>query len=172
MLRLSLLFFLVSCGMINVSQDYDSKTNFSSLKKYRFKESKNRAEDSLVHTRVVEAVNKHLQDKGYVFDGKGEIDFVVEYQYEEPPYEERAGVTTGIGLGLGGDGLTGFGVGFGSGHRVMLEKLTLRMMSPKSNEILWKGRVVEKLKDDNPSRTNENFDDSIKAMIEKFSSLK
>lgn len=159
---------LVSCGSIHVNQDYKEKSDFSNLKYYRIVENKNASEDSLIRSRVVKAVNRNLMAKGFMPVKNGKADFDVDYQYEKPPYERTAGVATGVGVGLGLGSSSAAGVGFGSGHRVMIEKLTIRMLKPGSDTILWKGSVNERLVADNPSETTKNFDESIKAIIDKF----
>lgn len=163
---LVLLFFLASCGSVYVSKDYKESYDFTSLKTYRWLDKSNE-EDALIRNRVRTAVDIQLKGKGYVVSKSADPDFVVDYDYLEPPYDRRAGVSTGVGLGLGSNGLSTIGVGFGSGHRVQSEKLAIKVLS-SSLEELWVGRASEQLKSDEPSETTENFNHVVKEILQHF----
>lgn len=74
---------LAACSTITVRSDYDHSYDFSKYKTYRFsKESELNRRDALkknplVYKRVVAAVDKDLQAKGFTKKEMGEADFVV-----------------------------------------------------------------------------------------------
>lgn len=160
------LLFLASCGSVYVSKDYKEGYDFTALKTYRWID-KNTEEDALIRSRVRSAVDLQLKGKGYVISDKADTDFVVDYEYQEPPYDRRAGVSTGVGLGLGSNGFSTLGVGFGSGHRVQSEKLAIKILNPAKEE-LWVGRASEQLKSEKPSETTENFNVVVKEILQYF----
>lgn len=161
-----MLFLLASCSSVYVSKDYKEGHDFKTLKTYRWLE-KTGEEDSLIRSRVRTAVDVQLKGKGYVVSESKGTDFVVDYEYQEPPYDRRAGVSTGVGLGLGSNGFSTIGVGFGSGHRVQSEKLAVKILNSSLDE-LWVGRASEQLKAEKPSETTENFNHVVKEILQHF----
>lgn len=169
-IRFLMLILLMGCSSIHVQTDYTDANVFKNFKRYHWSENLTAKDDALVKKRVQDATEQALMSKGFelVRNPAEKVDFEIDYTYLEPPYPRRAGVHTGVGLGLGSNGFSSLGVGFGSGHRVRLEKLSLRILEPGTNNLLWKGEVAETLKDSDPKETTELFNKAIHAIVEKF----
>lgn len=153
---------------MNVQTDYVDASALNNLKTYSWKNSEAKEQDALIRERVRESADKALRERGYALVENGAADFLLDYQFQEPPYERRADVHTGVGLGLGSNGFSSIGVGFGSGHRVRSEKLALKVLSPIDQNVIWQGEVVNQLRGNEAGETTELIDKAVKAIVEEM----
>ncbi|MEE9449070.1 MAG: DUF4136 domain-containing protein [Ignavibacteriaceae bacterium] len=76
---LSLLF--ISCSSVSVSTDYDTSIDFSNYQTYEISKDPIKGSElenaALVKKRVLEAIKKTMNSKGFLFDDSGNADLVV-----------------------------------------------------------------------------------------------
>ncbi len=113
---------LGGCSGVQVNQDYDPATDFSSLQAYRWESETQektgdlRIDNPLRDSRIRTAVARQLSDKGFVQSADGEATFLVRYQYTLRQKIESDGAGGGIGFGIGSYGRHG-GVAIGTGKQ-------------------------------------------------------
>ena len=82
---------MLSCGGIHVSRDYETTTDFSTLKTYHWNADFLRAEkqtkdnDPLLNTRIHSAIDRKLNSKGFVLSAGTDTDFIVSYHTDTRP---------------------------------------------------------------------------------------
>ena len=154
-----------------VKQDYDPSTDFSRLKTYAWRSPKQQAdtrtENSLMETRVRNAVDREMAEKKYRKAAHDEADFVVTYHYiVTQEIDTNSGPR--IGLGAGSRGTFG-GVSFGVGGSESKEigTLTLDIMSP-DGKLLWRGDTRQRFTASTPEKTTEKIKQAVAAILAKF----
>lgn len=164
---------VVGCSGIRVSQDYDPATDLASLQTFGWtsdtqeKTGDARIDNPLRNTRIREAVERLLQDKGFVLSTDKEPSFLVRYQYDLRRQIESDGAGGGIGFGVGSYGRHG-GIAVGTGNNVREYDegaLVIDMLDPDSEVLLWRGTGTQRFMEyDNPEKSIED----INALVEKI----
>lgn len=131
---------LLSCSNIKSSFDYDDKANFSNINTYQWDmqpAAEFSAADPLVHKRIVSAIEASLANKGFLKTENAEtkISYTVNFKKKL----KSRGVSTGIGVGIGGynRGLIGFSRG-SQLREVIRGILIVNMVLVKSDELIWR----------------------------------
>lgn len=162
--------FCASCSSVDVKEDYNPDYDFSKLRSYAWKQNAVGVTNTLIDERVRENVNRELGRKGYLLTLENEADFIVGYGYRPREEMKKGGVSTGIGLGFGTGGTFG-GLGFGVGPRganYVAEALLVDIYDKDGKTLLWRGVASETLMAKNPEDTNENFQEVVTGIVEKF----
>ena len=171
------LVFLTGCSGIEVSQDYDMAADFSNLKKfdwYLAKQKKTgdlRVDNSLLDSRIREAVDRSLAQKGYQRIFQGTPDFYVGYKYGILTRIGSERVSTGIGFGFGGSGsFGGIGIGTGSNVREYYEgMLVIDITDTINRKLLWRGTGTRRVsRHSDPEKTTKEVNESVEKILAQF----
>jgi hypothetical protein len=165
------------CAGIKVGQDYDVKTDFTSLKTYAWQSTVQaktgdvRVDNTLLDDRIRKAVDDRLAQKGYRKTAGGIPDFRVAYSYQIRRKVGSEGVQTGIGVGVGGSGSFG-GVGLGTGGGVNEYDegtLVIDFLDAANGDLLWRGtgsrRLVETT---DPEKATRRVNETVERILEQF----
>jgi len=136
--------FLWGCQSIQISQDYDSSKDFSSLKTYEWQTKSQpktgdiRVDNDLLDNRIRSAINDSLSKKGYQRINQGRPDFYISYKYQVRSKLESDNVGVGFGFGMGSRGrYGGFGVDTGRYINEYDEGLLVIDVTDTSESALW-----------------------------------
>ena len=164
---------LGGCSGIQVNQDYDPATDFTSMQAYRWESETQektgdlRIDNPLRDTRIRAAVKSQLSDKGFVLSADGKATFLVRYQYTLRQKIESDGATGGIGFGVGSFGSRG-GVAIGTGNNIREYDegtLTIDFVDAVSQTLLWRGTGNQRFREyKDPEKTSRD----INALVEKI----
>ena len=150
----------------NVQTDYDHSANFSQYKTYSW--GKVKTTDPFFVTRVQDAVNQHLQAKGWTLapTGGAVTIFATDNIHDQ---KEIQTMYDGLGGGWGG----GWGPGFGTGVSTTtttnqnVGNLVIDMFDGNSKNILWRGLATENLSS-NDNKNTKQLDGDIAKMFKNF----
>ena len=167
----------IGCSGIQLSQDYDPATDFGSLKHFTWASPTQpvtgdaRIDNPFRDTRIREAVNRLLQEKGYIHTSEATPDFLVRYQYTLRRRIDSEGPAGGIGFGIGSYGRHG-GIAIGTGNTVSEYDegtLVIDIVDSKSDTLLWRGSGTERFMEyDDPQKTRQNIDSLVKRILDQF----
>ena len=170
--------FTAACSSVNVKQDYDPSTNFSRLRTYAWqsdaqKETSNvLANNSLIDSRIRNAVNSSLIAQGYREVEKKKADFLVTYHYRiDEKTETRDKVRTGIGFGTGSRGtFSSIGISFGAGEREYEQgTLVVDLIDPKTEKLYWRGFTRQRLIwQSDPKKSTTKINKTVEAILKEF----
>lgn len=178
---------IAGCSTISVKTDYDTSADFADLKTYKWasyleKVSKaKQLDDSLLDTRVRNAVNSVLRSKGYREAEFGTPDFLVEYHaavqektdtstIDSPYYGTKT-------VKIKHDGSvtkkTGFYTSFGGPQTITVHyeegTIIVDMVNPKTNTLLWRGSASEVIRPHiTPEERDERVYEAVEKLLEKF----
>jgi hypothetical protein len=169
---------MAGCSGANVKRDYDPSVDFQTLKTYAWhpqagKDAVQSLDNtSLLDARVRGAVESALGKKGLQPGADAPPDAWVTYHYVVEKYaDERGGVRTGVGIGGGSRGtFGGVSIGVGSGGYVdEQETLTIDLLDPKTDKLLWRGFVRQPLERvSNPDKASLRVNKTVEAILSKF----
>ncbi len=160
---------------VHVSSDYDTGEDFSTLHNYRWVGGEDRAggpplppflemaggERSLIKSRVTEAINRELKQKGYQFAGIGGADFLVEYHLVSRP----------------GFNINTFDTGFGfldrsSTSRVneyQVGTLIIDIIDARKRKLVWRATGQSRLDSSlNAEQRTEQINAAVSKMLQSF----
>jgi len=168
-LILVLFALLTACSTITVHSDYDHSYDFSKYKTYRWSvESELNRRDALkrnplVYKRVVSAIDKDLQSKGYTKKEVGEADFVV---------VAHAGIKEKMQLDQYGGGRYGWyhpwWGPYGGYTNISYYKegtLVIDLVDFQNKELAWRGTGTDVIKD---YKDGEKMQKDIDAAVAKI----
>ena len=174
---LAFLAFFTGCSGIEVSQDYDMAADFSNLKKFDWYSAKQkktgdlRVDNPLLDSRIREAVDRSLAQKGYQRIFQGTPDFYVGYKYGILTRIGSERVSTGIGFGFGGSGsFGGIGIGTGSNVREYYEgMLVIDITDTINRKLLWRGTGTRRVsRHSDPEKTTKEVNESVEKILAQF----
>ena len=174
---LTVLTFFIGCSGIKVSQDYDMAADFSNLKTfdwYLAKQKKTgdlRVDNPLLDSRISEAVDRSLAQKGYQRIFQGTPDFYVGYKYGILTRIGSERVRTGIGFGFGGSGSFGsIGIGTGSEVKEYDEgMLVIDITDTKNGKLLWRGTSTRRVsRHSNPEKITKKVNENVEKVLAQF----
>lgn len=145
----ALLWVLTGCSGIQVSSDYDQEMSFSGLHSYNWRhtpaphgeEDKDvRESDPLLHKRIVAAINRDMDEKGYRRADPADIQ--VSYSYSIETRLESEPQTGYFGFGTGRyPYYGGLGVNMGSDIRQYdVGILVIDIYDGRSGSLMWRGK--------------------------------
>jgi len=152
---LTFLTLFMGCSGIEVSQDYDMAADFSNLKTftwYLVKQKKTgdlRVDNPLLDSRIREAVDRSLSQKGYKRISQGTPNFYV----------------------FGGSGsFGGIGIGTGSDVREYDEgMLVIDITDAKNRKLLWRGTGTRRVsRHSDPERITKEVNENVDKILAQF----
>lgn len=163
------------CSGVQVNQDYDPATSFTSMSTYDWatatqeKTGDPRIDNPLRDTRIRTAVERQLQDKGYVKATGDPPTFLVRYQYVLRQKIESDG--SGIGFGVGSYGRHG-GIAIGTGNSIREYEegaLVIDFADPQSESLIWRGTGNQRFKMyDDPQKAKQEIDMLVEKIMAQF----
>ncbi|MEE4112569.1 MAG: DUF4136 domain-containing protein [Desulfobacteraceae bacterium] len=168
---------LGGCSGVQVNQDYDPATDFSSMGAYRWESETQaktgdlRIDNPLRDTRIRAAVARQLADKGFVQSTDGNATFLVRYQYTLRQKIESDGAGGGIGFGIGSYGRHG-GVAIGTGSNIREYDegvLTIDFVDAASQHLLWRGTGYQRFREyDDPQKASRDINTLVEKILAQF----
>jgi len=176
-----LLFTVLGCSGITVSQDYDPANDFSGLKTYAWQSETQattddiRVDNPLLNTRIRTAVDRSISRKNYQKISDGTPDFYVRYQYTILRRIGSEDVSTGIGFGIGGfghrSGVAG-GIGIGTGSEISEYDegmLVIDFIDADNGALIWRGTGTRRLSaQPDPEKTIAEINKTVDEIIAQF----
>jgi len=171
---------LAACSGIPVSQDFETKTDFSVLKYYRWSQSlladehKVEGNDPLLNQRIHKAIDQKLASMGYLLNQKDEsnlVDFIVSYQTKNQSKLSSAGTSTSFSFGFGSfNSFSAFGISSGDRvHEQDEQNLSIDVVNSHTNRLLWRGESTRTVyKEVSPEELTETIDSHVDAILEQF----
>jgi hypothetical protein len=175
LLMLSAIILLTGCSGIQVNQDYDPATDFKSMTDYDWAEATQektgdlRIDNPLRDARIRAAVERHLQEKGYLKTSDQTPTFLVRYRYVLRQRVESD--NSGVGFGIGSYGRHG-GIAIGTGNSIReydQGSLVIDFLDPTSNTLLWRGNGNQRFREyDDPEKTSRDIDTLVDEILSQF----
>ena len=169
-IAVSLTALLSSCSSLDISTDYDPTQDFSKYKTYRWARIKERDPNDILtknlrlRKRVLVAVNKGLQEKGFEKLDRGKPDFIV---FVHAGVQQKTNVYYQGGYHYGG--WWGPYGGYSSVSTYKQGTLVVDIVDTEEKELSWRGiasDVVQSYSD--PEALQEELDYVISIMFEDF----
>ncbi len=168
---------LGGCSGVQVNQDYDPATDFSSMQAYRWESETQdktgdlRIDNPLRDTRIRAAVERQLAGKGFVKSEDGTSAFLVRYQYTLRQKIESDGAGGGIGFGIGSFGRHG-GVAIGTGNNLREYDegtLTIDFVDAASQILLWRGTGTQRFREyKDPEKASRDINTLVEKILAQF----
>lgn len=165
-----------SCATMNVNQDYDSSTDFSSYRNFAWlQESQKktgdiRIDNPLIDSRVREAVDRTLTSRGYRISDDA-ADFYVAYHLSLKRKLDLEPMTGSIFLGRGYYGSWG-GIGVHSGSGVTEYEegtLVIDVNDAKTNKLVWRGWASRRVREHStPEQTTDTINKAVAEILAQF----
>lgn len=175
LLMLTAIILMAGCSAVQVNQDYDPATDFQSMTVYDWmtatqeKTGDLRIDNPLRDARIRAAVERHLQEKGYLKTAEKDPTFLVSYQYVLRQRVESD--NSGIGFGIGSYGRHG-GIAIGTGNSVReydQGSLVIDFVDPTSKTLLWRGSGDQRFQEyDDPEKTSRDIDTLVNKILSQF----
>lgn len=167
------------CAGIQTSQDYDPGTDFQSMKIFRWalqtqpKTGDSRIDNPFRDTRIREAVERVLQEKGLSKETDRDADVLVRYQYTLRRRIDSDAAGSSIGFGIGSYGRSGgIAIGTGTGNNVREYDegaLVIDMVGPASDALLWRGSGSQRFQEyDDPQKASQDINTLVEKILGQF----
>ena len=172
---------VVGCTGVNVSTDYDTGRDFSSLKTYAWLEPNQKlvvdplVDNDLMVGRIQRSVDAELRALGYVKASAAEgADFFVTYHVSA---EDKISINSfrsnfGYYPCWGCFGRRG-GHGFGGGNDIQVRQykqgtFMLDVVDPASKQLMWRGVAGKRLTSGSPHQRDDYVQVIVNAILAKF----
>lgn len=165
------------CSGIKVSQDYDPATNFEPMKTFRWesdtqeKTGDPRIDNPLRDSRIREAIERLLADKGFSPSASAAPTFLIRYQYALRQKLESGGTAGGVGFGIGSYGRRG-GIAIGTGNPVREYdegSMTIDFVDADSQTLLWRGTGNQRFREyKNPEKASRDINTLVEKILAQF----
>lgn len=173
------LLLLAGCSTLNVRTDYEPDYDFASLKTYAWLQGKVpstdiRINNSLIINRVIKAINRELQAKGYTLVAEDKADFYVNWfgGIQEKIRQETINTYYGgIGYGYGPWTYGGFWPAYSQTYNVEYQEGTLiiDIADSKSKKLVWRGTGQDYVEDqDTPEKITKGINETVASILSKF----
>lgn len=133
--------FLVSCGSIETTNDYDENINFKQYRSFSFYEDMDTGLNQLEEKRFSRALDSTLQIKGFTHAEKADL----KINYYGEFYQQISRNNLNIGIGTYGANVGG---NVASGIPIDSKKnklsLTVEIIDAQKNQLIWQGVVDTK----------------------------
>jgi hypothetical protein len=167
-----ILFVFVSCSSIRVTSDYDKTAPFSTYRTFSFTgEAINLPIDDLNRNRIIKAVEKELELKGFSKSDKPDVLVDIKLTAENIQTATAAN-TRGYGYG--------YRYGWGSGFSTTTINydsykegtLFIDIIDASKKQLVWQGRGVGTINDNLSSEKREaGINNAVKLIFEKYPPL-
>lgn len=164
---------LAGCSSVSVNRDYDTDTDFSSLKTFAWQHAEQpqtgdpRIDNDLHDERVRRAVTETLAAKGFRPVDRADADFLVAYFVE---YQRKlSSGSVSVGVGRSSYGRHG-GVGYNTGvSEYDQSSLIIDVMGPADEKMIWRGVGTRSAYDrTSPQKMTKIVNESISQILKKF----
>ncbi len=169
---------LIGCSSTKYTTDFDPTQDFNKYKTYRFANQNEVDPDDyltqhpLTKKRVIEAIKKTLDAKGFQLIEEGDPDFVV---LTSAGTKERMQVTNTGGYGYGGwyGGYGGYGGGYGGSTFVSYYEegaLVIDIIDWQEKELSFRGVATGTISktEKTPDEAQEDIDEVVTNILSKF----
>jgi hypothetical protein len=160
--------FLAGCSSMNINTDFAYEADFSQYKTFAYQDTDMSVADTqpLAHERIVGAIKRELQGKGFT-EATSNPDIYVTYYGEDK--EQIALDTTHMGYGYGPG--WGWGGGFGSSTTTVRSytqgTLVVDMWDAEAKQLVWRGVISDTLSD-NPQKNIEKMNKGMAKIFERY----
>jgi len=161
---------------MNVNQDYDSSTDFSSYRNFAWlQESQKktgdiRIDNPLIDSRVRAAVDRTLTSRGYKISGDA-ADFYVAYHLSLKRKLDLEPVTGSIVVGRGYYGSWG-GIALHNGSAVTEYEegtLVIDVNDAKTKKLVWRGWASRRVREHStPEQTTDTINKAVEEILARF----
>jgi hypothetical protein len=169
----------MGCSGIQTSQDYDPATDFQSIKTFGWasptqpQTGDQRIDNPFRDTRIRAAIQRQLEEKGFVFKPDQAADVLVRYQYTLRQRIDSSGTGSSIGFGIGSYGRGGgIAIGTGTGNNVREVDegtLVIDLVSAGSDALLWRGSGTERFQEyDDPNKASQDINRLVETILNQF----
>lgn len=172
---LLLLAVLGACSAIEVTSDYDPQVNFAGYHDYAWLPGQQprtgdvRLDNSLLHDRIRNAVDKHLAAKGYKKMESSSPDFIIAYHLA---LQGRLNLTTMNNYGYAPGWRGAYAGGSGSTtyvHEYDEGSLVIDVIDPVKLHLVWRGTArAEVPQTSTPEERTARIDQAVGKILEKF----
>jgi len=164
---------LAGCATIEVGSDYDPEADFAALRTYAWLPDQDRMVgehriyDTLLDTRVRNAVDRELAGRGFARGEADAVDFYVAYHAGIETKVDVRSINSALGYG---EGLWGQEIGPGSDVREYDQgTLLLDVVEPDGRQLLWRGSASVIVSDtDDPEERSRRIDEAVERMLARF----
>lgn len=167
----------MGCSGIQTSQDYEPATDFQSIKTFGWasptqpQTGDQRIDNPFRDTRIRAAIQRRLEEKGFLLKADQTADFLVRYQYTLRRRIDSAGSSGGIGFGIGSYGRGG-GIAIGTGNDVREVDegtLVIDLVSAGSGALLWRGNGTQRFQEyDDPNKAGQDINRLVETILNQF----
>jgi Domain of unknown function (DUF4136) len=167
------LIIFTACSTVKVSQDYSPDVDFSTLKKFNWKKKEQkktgdaRIDNPLLNTRIRNAVEHYLAEKGHQKASNGNPDFYVSYEYMIESKIVSDNSSVGFGVGRSSRGRYG-GLSLSSGGGVSERDeatMLIDFTDAATANLTWRGTGTRRT---SQHLTPKQKDQEIKELVEKI----
>lgn len=144
----AILLLLTACSTLQVSSDYDPAFDFGTLQRFAVVYPKDADGISLTQTRVAEALDTAMEQKGYTKVPKEEADFIILFHTGVTTKQQVVTDYQTVGF------YPYFGYGYPAAMTVPVQheysydegKIIVDALNPKGNKIFWRAIATDRLK--------------------------
>ena len=164
---------LTGCSSTSVRRDYDTSTDFSSLKTYAWQHAEQpqtgdpRIDNDLRDERVRQAVDRTLAAKGFRPAERDAADFLVAYYVE---YQRKLNSSSvSVGMGRSSYGRYG-GMGYSTGvSEYEQANLIIDIIDPDGDKTIWRGVGSRTAySGSSPKKMTKIANESVAKILKKF----
>lgn len=161
----------IGCAGLRISTDYDPNTDFSSLRTYAWMESQRtrpqdpRVDNSLLETRVKNAVDAELAQKGYRAVSPDQADFLVGYHAAVQSKIDAYTMSNFYGY------RPGWGGGVSDIHVYEYDEgsLVIDFVDPETKQLLWRGGAQAEVNQRaDPAKREERIRMAVQKVLSRF----
>ena len=172
---LALGLLLSGCRTFNVQTDWDPAAPFDRLERFQFVEpapvegADPFADNSLLRKRVRFAVEKVLEERGYLpTEKREEADFLVSYEVLLDRELRVDGVTSRAGGFYRADPFFGAGVSTATVRSYQESTLVLDVKDPATGDLIWRGWGTGIVGTRDRDRGQGRVQDGVRAILDRF----
>ncbi|AUC86433.1 hypothetical protein CW731_14605 [Polaribacter sp. ALD11] len=155
-------FILIGCSSSKVVTDYDIKEDFSKFKTFEFYEDNGENLNEFDVKRITNSILQNLKNTG--FEQHVTPDFFI--YFDTKTVENLNRNTIGIGVGNGGIGVSG---GIPIGSKKINEKLIIKFIEAKTNELFWEGSLNTAVKENRiPEKRKLHLEKVVQQILVEF----
>lgn len=161
---------LTSCSAVKVSSDFDREADFASYKTYSFtQEARNLPVDDINRNRILGAVSKELETKGFTESDNPDVwidmNLIAERKQSATATTTPSFYGAGYRYGWGG----GFSTTSINVEDYVEGTLFVDMIDVPKKQLVWQGRAIKTLDRDASSEKREaNINSAVKQIFTKY----
>jgi hypothetical protein len=151
-----------------VGVDFDETYDFTPLETYAWKPGQPAA-DELSQKRIVDGVNRELQERGYepVTEGRPDFYVVTETSGEKQVKSSNRRVGLSVGKSTSFGGVRVGGSRGGGARQVVVGTLVIAILDGESEDLVWRANASETITND-PQKTAAMIEKAIEKAFKKF----